>query len=114
MDCVRCGREAGYNRVVVDTVSDSELGGFCRNCEFDEFGKALDRFAGAGRQCAMCERDGHVAFATWTPVLRDGGERLVSAVEYDVTDRSPFLCDEHFHLISEGDATDGQPGRVRR
>ena len=113
MNCIRCSCEAGYNRVVVDTVSSRERGGFCRNCEFEEFGRSLDRFSQGDRTCLMCDRDGYVAFAAWTPVLEDGGGRLVSSVEYDVTDRTPFLCDEHLHLVTNEEGyAEGQSGRV--
>lgn len=115
MNCIRCGRQAGYNRAVVDTVSGRELGGFCRNCEFEEFGRALERFSQAERTCVMCDRDGHVGFAAWTPVVRGDGERMVSEVEYDVTDRTPFLCDEHLHAVTdEEESVDERPGRVQR
>lgn len=115
MNCIRCGRDAGYNRAVIDTVSGVELGGFCRNCEFDEFGRALDRFDATERECAMCNRDGHFAFAIWRPTLKEGVGRLVSEVEYEVGDRTPFLCDEHFHLVADGESnSERQTGRVFR
>jgi len=115
MNCIRCNGEAGYNRVVVDTVSGRELGHFCRNCEFEEFGRALERLNTRDRSCVMCNRDGHVAVAPWTPTLADDGRQFVSEVDYDVTDRTPFLCDEHFHAVTDADdVEDEPPGRVRR
>lgn len=113
MNCISCGQQAGYNRVVVDTVSGRERGGFCRNCEFDEFGRALERFSQATQSCLVCDRDGHVALAAWTPVLETGDDRLVSTVEYEVCERTPCLCDEHLHAVAgDEENTDGKPGRV--
>jgi len=113
MNCISCGQPAGYNRVVVDTVSGRERSGFCRNCEFDEFGRALERFSQTTRTCIMCDRDGYVALAAYTPVLEEGDERLVSTVEYEVTERTPFLCDEHLHaIVGDEEDREGTPGRV--
>lgn len=115
MNCIRCDRRAGYNRAVVDTVSGRELGGFCRNCEFEEFGRSLERSSQAERTCLMCERDGHFGLATWTSTLKRDDWRLVSEVDYEVTDRTAFLCDEHFYAVADGEADAGeQPGRVSR
>jgi hypothetical protein len=114
-NCIRCGRQAGYNRAVVDTVTDRELGGFCRNCEFEEFGRSLERSSQAERTCLVCDRDGHFGFATWTPTLKRGGRRLVSEVSYEVTDRTVFLCDEHFYDVRDGEGEPNRrPGRVTR
>lgn len=115
MNCIRCDCEAGYNRAVVDTVSGEERGRFCRNCELEEFGRTLERLCQTDRSCVFCNRDGHFGFAAWTSTLQDGGERQVSSVEYEVTDRTPFLCDEHFHVVTGAEPeTSAQRGRVSR
>jgi len=100
-NCICCGRPAGYNRAVVDVLSGRELAGLCRNCELDEFGRILERFAQTGPQCAVCNRDGHIALAAWKPSVERSASKLVSRVEYEVTDRTPLLYDEHFHLVAD-------------
>ena len=100
MTCIRCQQPAGYNRVVLDLVTGTEYGGLCRNCEFDEFGHTLDRFSGTATECAVCDRDGTVAIATWEPSVDASDGVLVSRVEYAVTERTARLCDEHYHQIA--------------
>ncbi|MBX0286067.1 hypothetical protein [Haloarcula salinisoli] len=112
MDCICCGRPAGYNRAVVDVLSGRELAGFCRNCELDEFGRTLERFTGTGSQCTVCNRDGHIALAAWQPSVERSASKLVSRVTYEVTDRTPTLCDEHIHQIADGPLD--APGRASR
>lgn len=102
MDCIRCGRDAGYNRAVLDVVSGRELGGFCRNCEYEEFGNALDRFCQNSDSCAMCERDGLVGFPAFRSSVEGTGDRLETSAGYEVTDRTPCLCDEHYHAVADG------------
>lgn len=115
MDCIRCGCQAGYNRAVVDAVSGQELGRFCRNCELEEFGRTLERLCQTERTCVICDRDGHFGFAAWTPTLEDGDGRQVSSVEYELTDRTPFLCDEHYHVVTQSEPeTATRQGRVTR
>lgn len=112
MICVSCGQRAGYNRIVVDSVAGREIGGFCRNCELAESGRVLDRFAKPGRCCSMCDRDGHFLFATLSASVESGDSGLVSSVDYEVTDRTLTLCDEHFHAI-ENDTPEAS-GRARQ
>jgi hypothetical protein len=98
--------------VVVDVVSGREIGGFCRNCELEEFGNVLDRFARTGNTCSLCDRDGHYMVVTLSASVEAGDGELVSSVDYEMTDRTPTLCDEHFHAI---ESTGSEPaGRVHR
>lgn len=97
MKCVSCGLRAGYNRVVVDLVSGRELEGFCRNCEFDEFGQILSKSNHRADSCILCRRDGHYGLVVWRPYREESGHRIICDVEYSVGDRTPRLCDEHFH-----------------
>lgn len=94
--CVRCDRPAGFNRVVVDTVTDEEIGGLCRNCEGVTFGKVLAAAADDGDECLLCSRDGHNAIAPWQSAPRTGAnDTIVVGVEYQVQPHTPRLCDEH-------------------
>lgn len=109
MDCIRCGHDSGYNRVVVDIVTGRELGGYCRNCEYDEFGQALSKFGGTDRDCALCNRDGHFGLPAYETRAKVTDSRIESTVECRVRDQTPLLCDEHFH-----DVTATQPPRADR
>lgn len=105
MNCLRCGREAGYNRVVIDLLAGTELGRLCMNCEKDQFGECLEYFGSAGADdCAFCERDGHFALARWLPSVEDRGDRLVCTAEVERTDTAVKVCDEHFHEIADVEA----------
>lgn len=110
MNCIRCDKLAGFNRIAVNLLSGTEVGGFCRNCEFDEFGHSLDRFAQSGPKCAVCNRDGTYALAVWQPSLETDGRALISRVDYAVTERTALLCDEHFHeVVEDRRAQSGSP-----
>lgn len=94
--CVRCDRPAGFNRIVVDTVTDEELGGLCRNCESETFGRVLAAAADDGDECLLCSRDGHNAIATWQSAPRTSDDNtIVAGVEYEIAAHTPRLCDEH-------------------
>lgn len=94
--CVTCEQPAGFNRVVVDTVTGEEVGGLCRNCEGETFGMVLSVSADDGDRCLLCSRDGHNAIATWQSAPRTGADdTIVVGVEYEIAPHTPRLCDEH-------------------
>lgn len=100
MKCVVCGLDAGYNRVVVDLVSGIEVGGLCVACERAEFGRLIDR--GALRSeagCAICDRDGFFAVATWEANTRREEEAIRCSVGYSLDEPDLRLCDEHLREI---------------
>lgn len=101
-NCIVCGREAGYHRAVVDVVAESVVGGLCRECEREEFGRTLDRgFFETRDGCMFCERDGHVAIPVWRPVAEQTPSgTVVTEVTYTVDDATARLCDEHVSTIS--------------
>jgi hypothetical protein len=102
MNCIRCGHEAGYNRVVVDLLSGVELGGLCVGCERDEFGESLAKSLWAdGDGCRFCDRDGHFALARWEPSATERGGDVHCSVDYQVTDATVLVCDEHLHAFTD-------------
>jgi len=110
MECVSCGLLAGYNRVVVDLVSGRELGGFCRNCELDEFGQTLSKLTQPDSSCVLCRRDGHFGLAAWTPYRQESNARVICDVEFEVRERTPLLCDEHYYdACAESEGTVCRP-----
>lgn len=99
MNCISCGLQAGYNRAVVALVSGDQLGGFCRNCEFDIFGHMLSEVRSSDETCALCERDALYAIPAWQPYEKLSDDRITCDVQYTVHERTPMLCDEHFHEL---------------
>lgn len=99
MDCITCGHSAGYNRAIIDVLSGIELGGFCIRCEQAEFGNSLERAHWSDTECALCNRDGHYALPKWEPQATELNGDLICSVDYEVTDATIRLCDEHLHEI---------------
>jgi hypothetical protein len=95
--CVVCGLESGYNRVVVELPRGETVGGLCRECEADRFGDVLARTAYQGGDCALCDRDGFFALPRWEPYTVDREGTVVLSSRFDITDRTPTLCDEDYH-----------------
>lgn len=109
MDCISCRRDAGYNRAVVDTLSGVELGGYCLRCERREFDHGLSGHRGTN--CTFCDRDGFYALPVWTPrvVEEDGVTR--NTVNYEVSERTVRVCDEHFHALRDATEPATRAGR---
>lgn len=108
MTCLCCGRDAGYNRAVVDRFGDVRLGGLCLTCEEREFGATLRRTERGADGCALCSRDGSFALPAWRPYAEEAPDgTVVSRVDYRVDAATVHLCDRHLQVI-DGDA-DGPP-----
>jgi hypothetical protein len=107
--CIVCGRDAGYHRAVVDMFEDAVVGGLCRECEHEEFGRSLNRGRFESRDgCILCGRDGHVAFPVWRPVARETADgAVVNEVTYHVDAGTVRLCDEHVGVIAGEFPTSG-------
>ncbi len=109
MNCVRCGNDAGYNRLVAELYSGAEIGGLCMNCEKEQYGECLSYVArNEPRQCAFCERDGHFALPRWVPSLEKTDDKVVSTVSLEETDTAVKLCDEHAQPTVNEPTTDKQ------
>lgn len=102
MICIACGEAAGFNRAVIDLVSDTELGGLCVSCEREEFGHVLESGRWNGDEnCVLCGRDGLYGLPEWRPTVEDHGAVAVCANEYEVSSRTATLCDEHLHAVRD-------------
>ena len=101
MDCIVCGSPAGYNRAVVDTVIDEEIGGCCLQCEERVFDPSL---VSAGTpvpgDCWVCTRDGFYALPQWTSYCQKEGADVNCTLEYRIEDDTLRLCDEHYDWIA--------------
>ena len=106
--CVRCNREPGYNRAVLDLVRGVEIGSLCRNCELGVF-YVLDTSpvttSGEGHTCACCDRDGFYALPRWLPETCADTGTVRTSVDYQLDDQPLFLCDEHFDELTGTAAT---------
>lgn len=109
MNCIVCGCEAGYNRVVVATVRDAELGRFCMNCERREFGRRLElQETRNPARCSFCDEDSFVALPRLEPAPVYEGNRVVNRVTYERRETTPHFCRDHYRYLR--DAGPGTPG----
>lgn len=114
LTCVSCGREAGYNRAVVDTLTDELVGGLCLRCERHSYGMELNGAANPdGPECTFCAHDGFFAVPKWR-IRRPSGSarRDALTVGYAVEGTTARLCDGHFHSLAKATdpATADAPG----
>lgn len=104
MDCFACGKDAGYNRAIVDLFSGTETGRFCLRCEREVFGTSLHwEWWEATERCTFCSRDGHYALALYLPTHEECNGKIRCSAAYEVTDTTLLLCDEHLHRLRDGD-----------
>lgn len=100
-NCFICGLRAGYNRAIVDLHSGVEVGRLCMNCEKEEFGNSLHRSGmNPGDSCLHCDRDGQYALPIYAPLQRMEGDVIQCRVDYEVTNRTVRLCDEHLYALT--------------
>ncbi|WP_254546640.1 hypothetical protein [Halomarina pelagica] len=112
--CIACGRDAGFNRAVLDVVTDEVVGGFCVRCERRDFGRSLARGDwGRVEGCALCDRDGFYALPLWLPYTEDRGGDTVCRVAMEGRESTPRLCDGHVATI-EGSRERSRPEATRR
>jgi hypothetical protein len=112
MNCVACGLRSSYNRAVVDTVNDVEVGVLCPGCEADHFGQRLAAGEFSDGECLLCDRDGFFALPEWRAYVVETDGRRVARSEYSLAPPSPHLCDAHFEAIAD-DRTADRGDRVR-
>jgi hypothetical protein len=105
MECLACGLRAGYNRVVVERPSGTELGGLCVECEERRFGDCLLRGLWTETDgCALCTRDVYAAMPAWYPETERSPDGLLVRNDYEVTDGTVGLCGEHLESLIESDS----------
>lgn len=115
MECLSCGLRAGYNRVVIEHSSGTELGGFCVECEASRFGDCLQRGLWTETDgCALCARDVYVAVPSWYPETKRSPRGLVVRNDYEVTDETVGLCDEHLQFLIGSDSQEGRSPALAR
>lgn len=103
--CVRCNREPGFNRAVLDLVTNTEVGALCRNCELDSLSDTgvFERGSTDGTcGCPGCERDALFAFPRWLPETTVSDGTVESRVDYDRDANPMAFCDEHYDDLVSG------------
>lgn len=108
MECISCNEAKPPHRVVIDAVDETLLGGYCRGCEEESFGRSLRRRAWhPADRCLLCERDGFYTL----PLLRietdAGAESPESSVTVSIAGRANTveLCDRHLNATVAPDET---------
>lgn len=111
MDCERCGRAATHNRIIVDVGDRTERVGYCNQCETEAFGTVLKRGTWCRTdRCVLCTRDGMYALANVqlsVDVSADG--TLSKTRTYEIHERTPHVCDEHFHYLVDREPEQRHP-----
>lgn len=96
MNCAICGLQSSYNRVVIDTVDETELGAICPGCEAENFGRTLEDGDWTDEECVMCNHDGFYALPKWRAYTVEVEGRKIAKSDYSLEDPCPYLCDGHF------------------
>jgi hypothetical protein len=97
MHCSVCRLPSAYNRAVVDTAEDEQLGCLCTRCTDEYFGRPLDRYESNDGTCILCDRDGFYALPQWTCRTVDRGTEIhIRGLDATVSNATPRLCERHF------------------
>lgn len=98
MECITCRRADVFNRVVVNQLSDRELGLFCEDCESETFGGLLTHPEWhQPHGCAFCDGAGRFAL----PILECLVQRDDDApqLEYSTLEGAVTLCRHHVEQL---------------
>lgn len=95
MDCIDCGKSNAFNRVIVNRVSQQQIGLYCENCESDNFGTILDNPTWhQDHGCAFCDNAGTYKLPKLDCLIEndDGSTRHI---EYMMFDDTVAICESH-------------------
>lgn len=108
MECITCRRDDVFNRVVVNELSDRELGLFCADCESTTFGGLLDHPEWhQAHGCAFCDGAGRFALPTLECIVKpDGAE---PQLEYATDEETVALCRDHIEELLHPETTIRSP-----
>lgn len=99
-ECVNCRGESGFNRMVVEMSTETEIGSLCTSCEREEFGILLsDCLWRRDTGCALCPNTGHYALPLLECLIEY--DDRPDTVEYNLTSETVELCNHHFHALIE-------------
>ena len=100
MSCICCGLNAGFNRLIVHLESDTAVASLCRNCELDNFGSYFeDVVSNEPKRCTFCDEPSTFALPAWEPKLRKGERVDRSEVDYEITEHTLTICDDHWDQL---------------
>ncbi len=93
--------EARLNRIAVDVVEKTELGGLCVDCEHEHFGIHSGELGTEYSECCLlCDRDATWALPMVENSVRSSANGDSPKYTYDITSANLILCDYHFRLVA--------------
>jgi hypothetical protein len=108
MHCLNCGETAGLDRVVLDALTEVEIGGLCdpclSTCSHPVFRDDVWR---NGSGCAVCAEPVHYRLPLIDCRIQYTDGRP-DEVEYSLTDATLRLCTDHLRATLEGSPPDLQ------
>lgn len=104
MDCISCGEDGVFNRVVVNQVSNTELGLYCEACESEQFGSLLsDPMWHQSHGCAFCDEPGKYSLPNLECLIEsDTGDARI--IEYTIHEHTVTICEQHLAALMPDDA----------
>jgi hypothetical protein len=115
-DCYVCGKRAGYNRAIVESRREIEVGRICVNCERDELDEQFVSEESSDGTCAYCERQGGYRLPRYEPAVIETDDAVVLVVSSKLDSAPIRLCERHLARLaaSERDDTDDRTVHERR
>lgn len=95
MECISCEAHEVFNRVIINRLTGEEIGVYCEDCEFKDFGEMLeDPSWHQENGCAFCENSGRYKLPKLDCLIEndDGSPRLLEYMHFDYT---ITLCSNH-------------------
>ena len=95
MECLKCEHTADLDRVVIDILTGTELGGLCGSCLATCSSPAFrDDVWRRDTDCAVCAETPHYEIPLIDCLIQHGDDRPDEA-EYVITDETLRLCADH-------------------
>lgn len=108
MECISCNEAKPPYRVVMDTIEEAILGGYCQSCEEGTFGQTMRRQEWQSTdECLLCDRDGFYALPLLNIEITDESQATDDnlAVSTEPREDAVGLCDHHLNVTIAPEAT---------
>lgn len=100
MNCVNCGRDANFHKVLVDLDTDSVVGGVCRSCEHELFQRSDGAGRGGPEECLRCGGPHRYAIPQLELLIESDGSAEIKDIEFDISRETIRLCQRHADEIT--------------
>jgi len=101
MNCLSCGLEAGFTRLIVNVDTAEKEGSLCSNCESKLSRLTLGEYSAesdGSHSCLECDADATFALPEMHLALdEDDGEQF--SYEYEIETDTPHLCTTHLEAL---------------